>query len=211
MKNLISGFIKENPVLVLYLGICSALAISTSLDNAIGMGIAVIFVLVMSNGIISALRNIIPTEIRIPVYIVIIATLVKVCEMLIQAYLPSLFDALGVFIALIVVNCIILGRAEAFASKNGVAASMLDGLGMGLGYTFSLLLISATRQILGTGMLSLSNPFNPEQIFFNVQVIPTGFEIGLFTTPAGAFITFAIFAALFAYAKDRLESKKEVK
>ncbi len=210
MNNFKSGFIKENPVLVLYLGICSALAISTSLDNAVGMGLAVIFVLIMANTIISLLRNYIPTEIRIPVYIVVIASLVKVAEMLIQAYVPALYDALGVFIALIVVNCIILGRAEAFASKNPVLPSILDGLGMGLGYTFSLILISVTRQVLGSGMISMSNPLNPEQVFFNIRLIPEGFEIGLFSTPAGAFITFALFSALFAYLKER-EEKKEVK
>ena len=211
MKNFLAGFFKENPVLVLYLGICSALAISTSLDNAIGMGIAVIVVCMMSNAIISLLRNIIPNEIRIPVYIVIIATLVKVCEMLIQAYLPALYSALGVFISLIVVNCIILGRAESFASKNKVLPSLVDGLGMGLGYTFALLLISATRQLLGTGALSLSNPMTSE-VIFNWQIIPEGFEIGLFNTPAGAFITFAIFAAIFtAYNNKKEISKKGAK
>lgn len=210
MKSLLSGFFKENPVLVLYLGICSALAISTSLNNALGMGVAVIAVTMMSNTIISLLRHIIPDEIRIPVYIVIIAALVKVCEMLIQAYLPSLYSALGVFISLIVVNCIILGRAEAFASKNGVVASMIDGLSMGLGYTLSLVLISVTRQILGTGAVSLTNPMTNE-IIFDIQLIPSGFEIGLFTSPAGAFITFACFAALFTMIKERLENKKGAK
>ncbi|MFI3284741.1 MAG: electron transport complex subunit E [Erysipelotrichaceae bacterium] len=208
MKNLMSGFFKENPVLVLYLGICSALAISTSLDNAIGMGVAVIVVLIMSNTIISLLRKFIPDEIRIPVYIVVIATLVKACEMLIHAYLPSLYEALGVFISLIVVNCIILGRAEAFASKNGVVASILDGLSMGLGYTFTLVLISGVRQILGTGALSLSNPLT-SQVIFDIQLIPAGYEIGLFTTSAGAFITFALFAALFGMIKDKLAAKEK--
>ena len=203
MKNFINGLVKENPVLVLYLGICSALAISTSLDNAIGMGVSVICVLVMANVIISILRNIIPDEIRIPVYIVIIAGLVKVCEMLMNAFLPSLYDSLGVFIALIVVNCIILGRVEAFASKNPVIPSALDALSMGTGYTFTLVLISSIRQLLGTGGLSMSNPFNPSQVFFNFKIIPEGFEIGLFTTPTGAFITFATLAALFAYLKDK--------
>lgn len=210
MKNLMSGFFKENPVLVLYLGICSALAISTSLNNALGMGVAVIAVLVISNSVISLFRKIIPDEIRIPVYIVIIAALVKACEMLIQAYLPSLYSSLGVFVALIVVNCIILGRAEAFASKNGVFASMLDGLSMGLGYTFTLVLISITRQIIGTGVLSLSNPMTNDLIF-EIQIIPVGFEIGLFIQPAGAFITFACFAAAFSVFKGFLERKKGAK
>ena len=210
MNNFINGFFKENPVLVLYLGMCSALAISTNLDNALGMGAAVIAVTVLSNGIISLLRNIIPNELRIPVYIVVIATLVKLIEMLIQAYLSTLYDALGVFIALIVVNCMILGRAEAFASKNSLLPSMIDGLGMGLGYTFSLLLISITRQILGTGHLSLSNPFDPSQIYFDLSIIPDGFELSIFNSPTGAFITFALFAALFSYIND-IYSKKGVK
>ena len=136
-ENFTAGFIRENPVFSLYLGLCSTLAITTTLNNAIGMGVAVIVVLIMSNVIISLIRNITPSEIRIPVYIVIIATLVKIIQMLIKAYAPSLDSALGVFIPLIVVNCIILGRAEAFASKNGVFDSALDGLGMGLGYTVS--------------------------------------------------------------------------
>ena len=209
MKNFFKNLIKQNPVLVLYLGICSSLAISTSLNNALGMGFCVIFVLILSNGIISALRNIIPDEIRIPVYIVIIASLVKSLELLLHAYLPSLYDALGVFIALIVVNCIILGRAEAFASKNKVLPSMLDGLTMGLGYTFTLVIISVTRQILGTGVLNLFNPLTNELIF-ELRLIPAGYEIGFFTTPTGAFITFSLFAALFAYLKERIE-KKEAK
>ena len=137
-ENFTAGFIRENPVFSLYLGLCSTLAITTTLNNAIGMGVAVIVVLIMSNVIISLIRNITPSEIRIPVYIVIIATLVKIIPMLIKAYAPSLDSALGVFIPLIVVNCIILGRAEAFASKNGVFDSALDGLGMGLGYTVSM-------------------------------------------------------------------------
>ena len=211
MDNFKSGFIKENPVLVLYLGICSALAISTSLDNAIGMGIAVIFVLVMSNTIISLLRKHIPNEVRIPVYIVVIATLVKIVEMLMQAYLQGLYDSLGVFIALIVVNCIILGRAEAFASKNTVLASIFDGIGMGLGYSFSLVLISITRQIIGNGNISMSNPFDSSQVFFDIEIIPAGYEISLFTTPTGAFITFSVFAALFAYLKDKIEKKEKLK
>ena len=139
-ENFTAGFIRENPVFSLYLGLCSTLAITTTLNNAIGMGVAVIVVLIMSNVIISLIRNITPSEIRIPVYIVIIATLVKIIQMLIKAYAPSLDSALGVFIPLIVVNCIILGRAEAFASKNGVFDSALDGLGMGLGYTVSIIL-----------------------------------------------------------------------
>lgn len=165
-ENFTAGFIRENPVFSLYLGLCSTLAITTTLNNAIGMGVAVIVVLIMSNVIISLIRNITPSEIRIPVYIVIIATLVKIIQMLIKAYAPSLDSALGVFIPLIVVNCIILGRAEAFASKNGVFDSALDGLGMGLGYTVSIILMSAIRQIIATGILSFDNPFDAAQNIF---------------------------------------------
>ncbi|SJZ95114.1 electron transport complex subunit RsxE [Anaerorhabdus furcosa] len=212
MKNFTAGFLRENPVFGLYLGLCSVLAISTTLNNAIGMGVAVIAVLVMSNVIISALRKIIPDEIRIPVYIVIIATLVTIVEMLIHAYAPSLYSALGAFINLIVVNCIILGRAEAFANKNGIFDSALDGLGMGLGYTASLTCIALIRQLLGTGALSFSNPFTNE-IIFNIQIIPVGYEIPLFTTATGAFITFALLAAaLSAYNNKKAEkAKKEAK
>lgn len=191
------GFFKENPVFGLYLGICSTLAISTSLNNALGMGIAVTFVLLGSNILIALLRKLIPNEIRIPVFIIIIATFVSIIEMLIKAYTPSLYSALGAFISLIVVNCIILGRAEAFASKNTVIDSIVDAIGMGLGYTFSLLLISIIRQIVGTGILELINPFD-NSIIFSWQILPQMFVIDVFNGAAGAFITFAILAAIFA-------------
>ena len=158
-KNLSNGIVKENPVFALYLGLCSVLAVSNSINNALGMSVAVIIVLTVSNVIIAAMRNIIPNEIRIPVYIVVIATLVKIVEMLMQAYTPELFTALGVFIPLIVVNCIILGRAEAYASKNTVGASFIDGIGMGLGYTAGIFMLATIRQLLATGGLNLVNPF----------------------------------------------------
>ena len=147
-QNFKNGLLKDNPVFSLYLGICSTLAITTSVNNGLGMGVAVICVLIMSNVIISLVRNITPEEIRIPVYIVIIATLVKIIQMLIEAYAPALNTSLGVFIPLIVVNCIILGRAEAFASKHGVLDSALDGLGMGLGYTLAVTSMSLIREVL---------------------------------------------------------------
>jgi len=204
------GIIKENPVFGLYLGLCSALAISTTLDNAIGMGVAVILVLVFSNVIISLLRNIIPDEIRIPVFIVVIATLVTIVQMLLQAYAYSLYESLGVFIGLIVVNCIILGRAEAFASKNSVLDSALDGLGMGVGYTFALILISVTREFLSTATVTLSNPFTSSIIFKLDLGFLEPYKITLFSTSTGAFFTFAVFCALFAYinSKEKKEAKK---
>lgn len=215
-ENFTAGFLRENPVFSLYLGLCSTLAITTTLNNAIGMGVAVIAVLVMSNVIISLMRNITPSEIRIPVYIVIIASLVKVIQMLIKAYAPSLDTALGVFIPLIVVNCIILGRAEAFASKNKVLDSALDGLGMGLGYTVSIVIMSGIRQLLATGALSFDNPFNAAQNIFTLKIFPDDFTISMFSQPVGAFCTFACLAAgLAAYksyqTKKAAEKQKEAK
>ena len=210
-ENFTAGFIRENPVFSLYLGLCSTLAITTTLNNAIGMGVAVILVLIMSNVIISLIRNITPSEIRIPVYIVIIATLVKVIQMLIKAYASSLDSALGVFIPLIVVNCIILGRAEAFASKNKPLDSALDGLGMGLGYTASIVVMSAIRQIIATGILSFDNPFDVTQTIFSIRIIPEEFTISMFSQPFGAFCTFAILAAaLAAYKNHQAEKAKKL-
>ncbi len=209
MQNFKNGLIKDNPVLGLYLGLCSTLAITTSINNAIGMGVAVICVLIMSNMIISAIRKIVPDDIRIPVYIVIIATLVKIIQMLIQAYTPALNTSLGVFIPLIVVNCIILGRAEAFASKNNVWDSALDGLGMGLGYLLAVLSMSVIRQILSTGALSMTNPFDETQILFSLRLIPEDFTIQLFSTPLGAFMTFAFLAAGLTLWKKHSAEKAE--
>ena len=206
-ENFTAGFIRENPVFGLYLGLCSTLAITTTLNNALGMGVAVIIVLVMSNVIISLIRNITPSEIRIPVYIVVIATLVKIIQMLIKAYAPALDSALGVFIPLIVVNCIILGRAEAFASKNNVLDSAIDGLGMGLGYTAAILVMSIIRQILATGILSLENPFDATQILFSLQLIPEDYVISMFNQPVGAFITFAFLAAGLTAYKNAQQAK----
>lgn len=211
MQNFSAGIIRENPVFVLYLGLCSALAISSSLNNAIGMGVAVIFVLILSNVIISAIRKITPNEIRIPVYIVVIAALVKIIQMLIKAYAPALDSALGTFIPLIVVNCIILGRAEAYASKNNIFDSALDGIGMGLGYTFAIVLISATRQILSTGILDFANPFNMEQIIFSFQIIPSDYVISVFSQPIGAFFTFALFSGGFAAYQNMQNEKAKAK
>ena len=175
------------------------------------MGVAVIAVTVMSNVIISCIRKITPDEIRIPVYIVVIASLVKVIQMLIKAYTPELDSALGVFIPLIVVNCIILGRAEAFASKNGILDSALDGLGMGLGYTVSLIVMSSIRQILATGVLNFMNPFDATQMIFEIKMIPADYVISIFSQPVGAFITFAFLAAGLAAYKNAKAKKAEAK
>ena len=154
-ENLLKGIWKENPLLVSLLGMCPSLGITTKLENALGMGIAVLFVLVMSNLIISLIKKIVPNEIRIAVYIVVIATLVTIVDMVMGAFLPELHASLGLFIPLIVVNCIILGRAEAFASKNGPLDSVLDGIGMALGYTLALSIVSIAREFLGTGAITV--------------------------------------------------------
>lgn len=208
-ENFKAGLIKDNPVFSLFLGICSTLAITTTVNNAIGMGVSVIIVLIMSNVIISCVRKITPDEIRIPVYIVIIATLVKIIQMLIQAYAPSLNTSLGVFIPLIVVNCIILGRAEAFASKNGILDSALDGLGMGLGYTLAVLAMSFIRELISTGGIKVVNPFNEAQVWLNLHIIPENFTISIFGSSVGAFITFAVLAAAVGAYKQQVTAKEE--
>ncbi|NCB34190.1 MAG: electron transport complex subunit RsxE [Erysipelotrichia bacterium] len=206
------GFFAEmvysNPVFGLYLGICSALAVTTTLNNALGMGLCVIVVLVASNIIISLIARITPEDIHIPVYIVIIATLVTLVSMLLQAFAPELFNALGAFVDLIVVNCIILGRAEAYACDHTVGESAKDGIMMGLAYTFSIVAMSLIRQILGTGVLSLTNPLNNATIF-SLRLIPEGFEIPVFTSQTGAFLTFAILAALVTAYKNHNDAKEQ--
>ena len=178
LKNFKNGLIKDNPVFSLFLGICSTLAITTTINNAIGMGVSVIIVLTMSNVIISMIRKITPDEIRIPVYIVIIATLVTIIQMLIQAFAPALNESLGVFIPLIVVNCIILGRAEGFAGKNKVLPSILDGLGMGFGFTIALICMGSIREILGSGT------------WFGMQVLPKAIDpmLIMILAPGGFFV-----------------------
>lgn len=175
------GIIKENPVLRLMLGCCSALAVTTSASNSVGMGIATAFVLICSNAVISLLRNIIPGKVRIPAYITIVASFVTVAQFLVQAYTPELDKALGVYLPLIAVNCIILGRAEMFARKNGVLLSVLDGAGMGIGYTLALLIIGIVREILGAGSI------------FGISVMPE--PIVIFLLPPGGFFVFAMLIA----------------
>jgi len=212
MKKFFRSLVLDNPVFGLFLGTCSTLAITTNLNNAFGMGVSVIVILTLSNVLISAIRKITPDEIRIPVYIVVIATLVKSVELLIKAYTPELDTALGVFIPLIVVNCIILGRAEAYASKNGILASAKDGIMMGLAYTLSLTVMSLIRQIVATGTLSLSNPFN-NVVLFNISLFTKEFTISMFSQPVGAFLTFALLAAAVAAYRISVEdkAKKEAK
>jgi len=153
MSNFTKGFIKENPVFVLLLGLCPTLGVTTSAINGLGMGLATTFVLIMSNLVVSVIKNFIPDKVRIPAFIVIIASFVTIVELMMQAFVPALFEQLGLFIPLIVVNCIVLGRAEAFASKNSVGSSIIDGTGMGLGFTFALTLLGGVRELLGSGAI----------------------------------------------------------
>lgn len=208
MKKFFTGLVLDNPVFGLFLGICSTLAITINLNNALGMGLSVIVILMASNVVISAIRKITPDEIRIPVYIVVIATLVKAVELLIKAYAPAVDIALGVFIPLIVVNCIILGRAEAFASKNGIAASAWDGFSMGLAYTLGLIVMSLSREILATGMVTLTNPFN-DTLIFSLKLIPAEYNISMFSQPVGAFLMFALIAAAVVAFRDSVEAKEK--
>lgn len=152
-QNFTKGFIKDNPVFVLMLGLCPVLGVTTSAINGLGMGLATTFVLLMSNTVVTLIKSLIPVKVRIPSFIVIIASFVTIVELVMQAYLPALFEQLGLFIPLIVVNCLVLGRAEAFASKNDFISSVIDGLGMGLGFTFALTLLGAVREILGSGAI----------------------------------------------------------
>lgn len=190
-NNFSKGFIKENPVFVLLLGLCPTLGVTTSAINGIGMGLATTFVLLMSNIVVSLIKTAIPDKVRIPAFIVIIASFVTIVEMVMQAYLPALFDQLGLFIPLIVVNCIILGRAEAFASKNNLVSSAIDGLSMGLGFAFALGLLGAVREILGSGMV----------FGFNLHIFPVdakGAPITMlvFVLAPGAFIALGYLIAL---------------
>ncbi len=153
LQNFTKGFIKDNPVFVLLLGLCPTLGVTTTAINGLGMGLATTFVLVMSNLVVSLIKNVVPDKVRIPAFIVIIASFVTIVELTMQAFTPALFEALGLFIPLIVVNCIVLGRAEAFASKNSIGSSIIDGLGMGLGFAFALGLLGAVREILGSGAI----------------------------------------------------------
>lgn len=184
---LLNGIIKENPVLVLLIGTCPALATSSSLANGVGMGLSATAVLVCSNIVISLLRKVIPDKVRIPCYIVVIAGFVTVVQFVVQAFVPSLYKSLGLFLPLIVVNCIILGRAEAFANKNNVIDSALDGVGMGLGFTLALACMGSIRELLGTGCLL-------------GQVIIPNFSIGFFTLAPGGFFVYGILIALLNFA-----------
>lgn len=193
VKEFTKGFVKENPLLVLALGMCPSLAVTTSAINGLGMGAATTFVLVMSNILVALLKNLIPNKVRIPAFIVIIATFVTIVDLTMNAFLPDLYKALGIFIPLIVVNCIILGRAEAFAQKNNVLASLLDGLGMGLGFTMAIFIVGSVREILGNGS------------FFDVKFVSENAStVLIFIMPPGAFITLGYIMLLMNKLKSKL-------
>jgi len=201
------GLLTKNPVTVQLLGMCSTLAITTSLFNGLGMGLAVTVILICSNVLISALRKVIPSQIRIAAYIVIIAGFVTIVDLLLQAYLQALSESLGVFIPLIVVNCIILGRAEAFASKNGVLASALDGLCQGFGYTVALVIVCVIRELLGSGTFG-GGILNGGE---GIRIIPEGFPAMQMVMPVGGFLVLGFVIAGSQWLMRRLEQRNKKK
>ena len=195
-ERLYNGIVKENPTFVLTLGMCPTLAVTTSAKNGLGMGLTTMVVLALSNAFISLLRKVIPDKVRIPAFIVIIASFVTVMELLLEGFLPSLYDALGIYIPLIVVNCIILGRAEAYASKNPVLPSLFDGIGMGLGFPIALTMIGAVRELLGAGQI------------FGVTIMPSGYvPVSIFIMAPGAFFVLAMLTAIQNQVKINGEKK----
>ena len=190
MSRIKNGIITENPVFIMALGLCPTFAVTTSVGNAIGMGLSSMAVLVFSNLLISAIRNLIPDRVRLPAEIVVVASLVTIVQLLIQGFAPAVYDALGIYIPLIVVNCIILGRAEAYALKAKPIPALFDGIGMGLGFTFALILLGGFREIIGAGS------------FAGIPLIPDEFHISLFVLPPGAFLVMAFLVAAMQYYQD---------
>ena len=206
-KQFNEGLLTKNPVFVQLLGMCSTLAITTSLFNGIGMGVSVTIILICSNVLISALRKVIPSQIRIAAYITIIAGFVTVVDLLMQAFLPDLSESLGVFIPLIVVNCMILGRAEAFASKNGVLASALDGLFQGIGYTVALVVVCVIRELLGAGTFG-GGLLNGGE---GIRIIPEGYPAMQMVMPVGGFLTLGFVIAGFQWLMKQIRAKEAKK
>lgn len=196
-----NGFLKENPLLVLNIGLCSSLGVTTSIFNGLGMGMSMTFVLLMSEFVISIFRKCIPNAIRLPVFIIIIAAFTTIVQFVLQAYVESLYDALGVFLPLIVVNCIIMGRIESFASKNNVGNSILDALGMGIGYTCVLVVISLVREFFGGGTLMAGTSVK-------LELIPEAYRIGILNSAPGGFIVFGLLGAAVQALKNKKEAAK---
>ncbi len=196
LKQIYNGIIPENPIFVLFLGMCPTLAVTTAAERGIGMGLATTVVLIGSNIVISAMRKVVPDKIRIPIYIVVIASFVTIVQMLLQAYLPALNDSLGIYIPLIVVNCIILQRAESFAGKSGILSSLADGIGIGLGFTLALTILGGLREIIGAGTI------------FGISLFGEAFEpLMIFVQPPGAFLTLGLLVALVNVIALRREKK----
>ena len=196
-----NGFLKENPLLVLNIGLCSSLGVTTSIFNGLGMGMSMTFVLLMSEFVISIFRKCIPNAIRLPVFIIIIAAFTTIVQFVLQAYVESLYDALGVFLPLIVVNCIIMGRVDSFASKNNVGNSILDALGMGIGYTCVLVVISLVREFFGGGTLMAGTSVK-------LELIPEAYRIGILNSAPGGFIVFGLLGAAVQALKNKKEAAK---
>lgn len=205
-KQLKDGLITQNPALVQLIGMCPLLAITTSLFNGIGMGIAVVLILTCSNVVIAALRKIIPNKVRIACFIVVIAGFVTMVDLLIQGFVPALSESLGLFIPLIVVNCVILGRAEAFSSKNGIGASALDGIFQGIGYMIVLIIMSVVREFLGAGTFG-GGILGPDAK--GIQIIPSQFPAGMLTLPVGGFLVLGCLIAAMQWALSRPKKNKE--
>lgn len=209
MKTIINGIKKENPVFVLFLGLCPALAVTTKIENAYMMGFCVLTILLFSNLVVSLIKKLVPESVKIPVYILIIGTFVTIVELLLQKFVPSLYKALGIYLPLIVVNCIVLGRALSVASKENVGKSLLDALGVGLGYTFALILISLVREILGNNTITLMDSLSSLTGYRAIYKLPASnlFPIAFFGTPAGAFFTLGLLSGIINYIRgDKNES-----
>ena len=205
-KQFMDGLLYQNPVLVQVLGMCSTMAITTSFFNGLGMGLAVTVILTLSNIIISAIRKIVPDKIRIAMFIVVIAGFVTMVDLFLQAFVPALAESLGVFIPLIVVNCIILGRAEAFSYKNGIGASFFDGIFQGIGYTLVLLVMCIIREFLGAGTFG-GGILGPD--LKGIQILPSQFPAGMLTLPVGGFLVLGCLIALMQWALSRPKKNKE--
>ncbi|HKL85191.1 MAG TPA: electron transport complex subunit E [Treponemataceae bacterium] len=204
LKLFTNGIVKENPLLALMIGLCSSLAVTTAVANGLGMGLAMTFVLLMSEVIISLFRKLIPDSIRIPVFIIVIASFTTIVDLVMKAFTPELSRAMGVFIPLIVVNCIIMGRVESFASKRGIDEVVFDALGMGIGYTWVLVAISFVRELLGAGTLGAGTPFE-------FRVLSESFSIGFFAQASGGFVVFGLLISVNTLIKKQIEKRGAAK
>lgn len=213
MKTIINGIIKENPTFVLLLGLCPALAITTKVENAYLMGLCVLIVLLLSSLIVSIIKKLIPESVKLPVYILIIGTIVTVLEVILKNYIPTLYQILGIYLPLIVVNCIVLGRIISVSSKEKIGYSLKDAIGVGLGFTLAITLIALFREVLGTGLITLMDATSSLTGYRAIyQIIPSNnlLPISILTTPAGAFLILGLLIPLFNYIKDKGGKKSEL-